>query len=396
MRRALDRSAGRTSCPRACRNQIGRRSLNKACIWIPLALLFLAPFVDPRRPVPPAPPRPAGAALLRRRAAATSTRASSTSGCRPCTRCCCTCWRAWLLAGFRPRERSEPLMPVREGVVAAGRAGVLLVAFRIGAQPRRLDGDRRRLRLRVGADRRDGRPAPVRLNDIHGDTYGPLNYLELSSPRTAPWDGAGARGAGPRRGDLTSTCCDRRPGAAGPAACAQGARAAARPRARLGLGGVPVLGAGAPDEHQRRAVAMLLVGALLAICVAGRPRRAARSGRRPPSSPRSRWLRCSRPGSGTSGACVAWPAFAGALAAVCFGSVVLLPPRRRLAGVLRHDARLPAEPLVAVQPVGPAPVARLAAERRQGGRGGVWPRPWPSCRAAATLRQVAALAAARS
>ena len=164
------------------------RSLNKPYIWIPLAVLFLAPFVDPRRPfrlvhfdllvllsfgvsqfyfnkgeidlsVPLVYP-PLLYLLVR-----------------------------VLLAGFRPRERAEPLMPYAKAswlVVGLG----LLVLFRIGlnlVDSTVIDVGYASV---VGADRiTQGLPLYV-LNDIHGDTYGPFNYLSyIPFVQLFPWDG---------------------------------------------------------------------------------------------------------------------------------------------------------------------------------------------------------------
>jgi hypothetical protein len=165
------------------------RALNKPYIWLPLAVLFLAPFVDPRRPfrlvhldllvllsfgvsqlyfnkgeidlsVPLVYP-PLLYLLVR-----------------------------VLLAGFRPRERAEPLMPYAKASWLAIGLG-LLVAFRIGLNlidSTVIDVGYASV---VGADRiMHGLPLYV-LNDIHGDTYGPINYLSyIPFVKLLPWDGS--------------------------------------------------------------------------------------------------------------------------------------------------------------------------------------------------------------
>ena len=60
-----------------------------------------------------------------------------------------------------------------------------------------------------------------------------------------------------------------------------------------------------------------------------------------------------------------------AFAAVVAALDPALPARRRAAGVLQLHDRLPDEPLLRVQPLGPAPLARLAPGHREGGRSAV-------------------------
>ena len=94
-----------------------------------------------------------------------------------------------LLAGFRPRERTErlvPRMPVRWMAIGL----VLLVAFRVGmnvAESNVVDVGYASV---VGADRIAHGEELYVNNDVHGDTYGPVTYLAYIPFETAlPWDG---------------------------------------------------------------------------------------------------------------------------------------------------------------------------------------------------------------
>ncbi|HEU0024943.1 MAG TPA: glycosyltransferase family 87 protein [Thermoleophilaceae bacterium] len=167
------------------------RALDSPYIWLPLALLFVAPFVDPRRPfrllhldlivllgfgvsqyffnkgdVHTSVPLvyPLLAYLLIRTA----------------------------LAGFRPRERRTPLMPfARTSWLVVGL--VLLMVFRVGlnvVDSTVIDVGYASV---VGADRIQHKEELYVANDIHGDTYGPVTYLayvpfELLFPTDGTWD----------------------------------------------------------------------------------------------------------------------------------------------------------------------------------------------------------------
>jgi hypothetical protein len=173
------------------------RSLNELYIWLPLALLFLAPFVDPRRPfrilhldllvllgfgvsqiyfnrgdveisVPLVYPL-LGYLLVR-----------------------------LLLAGLRPRERRErlvPFVPVAWLLVGL----VALVGFRIvlnGMDSHVMDIGMASV---IGADRIDHGEdlyAVTEGADDHGDTYGPVNYVAYL-PFEAIWQADGDGGAIP-------------------------------------------------------------------------------------------------------------------------------------------------------------------------------------------------------
>lgn len=168
------------------------RKLNAPWVWIPLCLLFLAPFIDPRRPfrllhldllvllsfgvshiffnrgdigvsVPLA--YPVLAYLLVR----------------------------LLRAGFRPRERREALVPVVP-VAWLAIAIVFLVGFRVGLNV--IDSSVIDVGYAgvIGADRiadGDALYGEGFQEDVErGDTYGPVNYLAyLPFEQALPWDG---------------------------------------------------------------------------------------------------------------------------------------------------------------------------------------------------------------
>ena len=301
------------------------RSLNKPYIWLPLAMLFLVPFVDPRRPF-----RLVHLDLLVLLSFGVSqlyfNKGEIDLSVPLVYPPLLYLLGRVLLAGFRPRERSEPLMPYAKAswlVVGLG----LLVAFRIGlnlVDSTVIDVGYASV---VGADRvMDGLPLYV-LNDIHGDTYGPLNYLSyVPFVALLPWDGSW--------------------GAVVPAHAAAiffdllviGGLVLLGRRMRKGLEGT-LLGLGLAwawaaypfsvlalqTNTNDGLVAVLLLGALLAI-----------------SSPAGRGVMIGlgvaakfaplalaplfATGLGDERRLRAWPAFGAAMAAVCFGSVVLLLP----------------------------------------------------------------------
>jgi len=165
------------------------RSLNRPYVWLPLAAIFLLAFFDPRKPlrllhldlvvllafglsqlyfnqgridvaIPLVYPL-LGYLLVRT-----------------------------LLAGFRPRERSGrlvPRLPVRWMAVGL----VLLVAFRVGlnlADSTVIDVGYASV---VGADRIVHGEELYVNNAVHGDTYGPMNYLAYIPFETLlPWSGS--------------------------------------------------------------------------------------------------------------------------------------------------------------------------------------------------------------
>ena len=94
-----------------------------------------------------------------------------------------------LLAGFRPSERTEPLVP-RVPVRWMAIGLVLLVAFRVGlnlADSTVIDVGYASV---VGADRVVHGEELYVDNDVHGDTYGPVNYLAyIPFEALLPWKG---------------------------------------------------------------------------------------------------------------------------------------------------------------------------------------------------------------
>jgi Glycosyltransferase family 87 len=150
-------------------------ALNSAWIWIPLCVLFVAPFFDPRRPfrllhldllvllsfgvaqllfnegrlevwVPAVYPV-LGYLLVR-----------------------------LLLAGFRPRERTEPLIPfARESWLLVGLAALLIARIVLNV----VDSSVMDVSYAsvIGADRIVAGEELYTDNDVHGDTYGPLAYI---------------------------------------------------------------------------------------------------------------------------------------------------------------------------------------------------------------------------
>ncbi len=160
-------------------------------IWLPLCLLFVAPFVDPRRPF-----RMLHLDLAMMLAFGISHLVfnqghvlASVPLVYPVL--------AYLLArmlwvGFRPRIRREALVPyARTSWLVAGL--VVLVALRIFvnvANDQVIDVGYAGV---VGADRIEHKQPLYIDNDAHGDTYGPVNYLayvpfELLFPNHGAWD----------------------------------------------------------------------------------------------------------------------------------------------------------------------------------------------------------------
>jgi hypothetical protein len=172
------------------------RKLVAPYVWIPLCLLFLAPFVDPRRPF-----RLLHLDLLVLLGFGVSHvffNSADISTSVPLVypvllyllvRC--------LLAGFRPRVRAGPLVP-RAPATWLLVGLVFLVAFRVGLNL--IDSNVIDVGYAgvIGADRiADGHAlygAGFSHDVEHGDTYGPLTYLlyvpfEQLLPWGGSWDG---------------------------------------------------------------------------------------------------------------------------------------------------------------------------------------------------------------
>ncbi len=180
---------------RGYEGQFGR-SLNAPWLWLPLCVLFLAPFVDPRRPF-----RLLHLDLLVLLAFGVShfffnrgELGVSVPLVAPVLLYLLV-RLAW--AGFRGTERREPLIPLaRRGWLVAGLA--LLVVLRIVLNV--VDSEVIDVGYAgvIGADRiADGDPlygAGFSQEVGKGDTYGPVNYLfylpfEQLMPWSGSWDG---------------------------------------------------------------------------------------------------------------------------------------------------------------------------------------------------------------
>jgi hypothetical protein len=168
------------------------RKLGAPYVWIPLCLLFLAPFLDPRRPF-----RLLHLDLLVVVAFGAShvffNRGDIGTSVPLAYPVLLYLLVRMLLAGFRPRERRGslvPLVPLTWMVVGL----VFLGAFRIGlnlADSNVIDVGYSGV---IGADRiADGRnlygPGFAPDNE-HGDTYGPVAYLAyVPFEQALPWSG---------------------------------------------------------------------------------------------------------------------------------------------------------------------------------------------------------------
>ena len=168
------------------------RKLNAPYVWIPLCLLFIAPFVDPRRPF-----RLLHLDLLVLLAFGAShvffNRGEIGVSVPLVYPVLLYLLARLLVAGFRPRDRREwavPVVPVAWLAIAA----VLLMGFRIGlnvADSNVIDVGYAGV---LGADRiadgselyGEGTGAEIE----RGDTYGPVNYLAyVPFEQAMPWSG---------------------------------------------------------------------------------------------------------------------------------------------------------------------------------------------------------------
>jgi hypothetical protein len=148
-------------------------------IWLPLCLLFLAPFVDPRRPF-----RMLHLDLLVLLGGFGVSHFFFNKGdigtSVPLVYPVLAYFLArMLVAGFRPRRTGEPLVPfVPAAVLVVGI--VLLGGFRIGLDLTKGQGSDVGWGSAIGATRiQEHKPLYVDSgeNDEHMDTYGPANYL---------------------------------------------------------------------------------------------------------------------------------------------------------------------------------------------------------------------------
>jgi len=168
------------------------RKLNAPYVWIPLCLLFLAPFVDVRRPL-----RLLHLDLLVLLAFGVShvffNRGEIGLSAPLVYPVLLYLLARVLLAGFRPRERAGPLVP-HASLTLLVVGLVFLTAFRIGlnvADSNVIDVGYAGV---IGADRIvDGDPLYGKgfSDDVErGDTYGPVNYLlYVPFEQALPWSG---------------------------------------------------------------------------------------------------------------------------------------------------------------------------------------------------------------
>ena len=165
------------------------RSLNKPWVRLPLAALFLLPFVDPRRPL-----RLVHLDLLVLLGFGISQLYFNQGRIEVSVPLVYPLLayllvRA-LLAGLRPRPRREalvPWLPMRWLAVGL----VLLVAFRVGLNVQDSTVIDVGYASTVGADRIAHGEELYVQNEVHGDTYGPVNYLAyLPFEALLPWDGS--------------------------------------------------------------------------------------------------------------------------------------------------------------------------------------------------------------
>ena len=169
------------------------RHVNAAYVWVPLCLLFLATFFDPRQPF-----RLLHLDLLVLLAFGAShfffNRGEISTSVPLAYPVLVYLLVRLLAAGVRPRERRGPLLPLVPARWLAV-ALVFLVAFRVGlnlADSNVIDVGYAGV---IGADRiADGEPlyeGAFPEENAHGDTYGPANYLAyLPFEQALPWSGA--------------------------------------------------------------------------------------------------------------------------------------------------------------------------------------------------------------
>lgn len=164
------------------------RSLNDPYVWLPLAALFLLPFVDPRRPF-----RLLHLDLLVLLGFGVSQiwfNKGEIDISVPAVYPLLTyLLLRTLFAGFRPRPKPEPLVPyARTSWLVVGL--VALVVFRIvlnAVDSSVIDVGYASV---VGADRIVHGEELYVLNDVHGDTYGPIAYIAyVPFELIFPWDG---------------------------------------------------------------------------------------------------------------------------------------------------------------------------------------------------------------
>ncbi len=171
--------------------------LNEAWLWLPLCLLFLAPFIDPRRPL-----RLLHFDLLALLGFSASlfffNRGEIDVSVPLVYPVLGYLFARMLIAGLRPRESRERLLPLarRSWLVVAI---VVLVVFRVGYEVTEGKVIDVGLAGVIGADRLAAgedvygsdfsRELPS-SGDVRGDVYGPANYLAyVPAEQAFPWNG---------------------------------------------------------------------------------------------------------------------------------------------------------------------------------------------------------------
>jgi hypothetical protein len=170
---------------------VGGKTFNAAYVYLPLCLLFLLPFFDPRRPF-----RLLHLDLLVLLGFGLS-QLFLNRGNLDLSVPLVYPFLAYLLVrllytGLRPRRGEGPLVPVVPlRILAAGL--LLLVVFRIALNVSDSSVMDVGFASVIGADRILMGEELYIFNDMHGDTYGPINYIayipfELVFPFTGVWD----------------------------------------------------------------------------------------------------------------------------------------------------------------------------------------------------------------
>ena len=170
------------------RGHFGGKVLDSPWTWAALCLLFVAPFFDPRRPL-----RLLHLDLLVLLAFGVShlffNRGDVLTSAPLVYPVLLYLLGRMLWAGFRPRDRGERLVPLLPTAALA----VLLVALIAGRVAVNVTNDKVidvGFASVVGADRITKKQELYVLNDVHGDTYGPISYIAyVPFEQLFPWSG---------------------------------------------------------------------------------------------------------------------------------------------------------------------------------------------------------------
>jgi hypothetical protein len=170
---------------------VGGETFNAPYVYLPLCLLFLVPFFDPKRPF-----RLLHLDLLVLLGFGVSqlffNRGDLDLSVPLVYPLLAYLLVRLLLTGLRPRAAAGPLVPVIP-LRLLGVGLLLLVVFRIALNVADSTVVDVGFASVVGADRILGGLELYVFNDIYGDTYGPINYIayipfELALPFTGEWD----------------------------------------------------------------------------------------------------------------------------------------------------------------------------------------------------------------